>query len=128
MRADAGIMISASHNPFQDNGIKIFSRDGYKLPDEVENKIEDLIFSNKMESLQPTAHKIGKAYRIDDALGRYIEFLKHTFPTKYTLDGMRIAIDCSNGATYKVAPTVISELGADICTINVEFFQGREKR
>lgn len=120
MRADAGIMISASHNPFQDNGIKIFSRTGYKLKDEIESEIEKLIFSKQMESLQPTAHKIGKAFRIDDALGRYIEFLKYTFPSQYTLDGMRIAIDCANGATYKVAPTVISELGADICSINVE--------
>lgn len=120
MRADAGIMISASHNPFQDNGIKIFSRDGFKLQDDIEEKIEKLIFSNQMESLQPTAGKIGKAHRIDDALGRYIEFLKHSFPKEFTLDGMRIAIDCANGATYKVAPTVFSELDADIFPINIK--------
>lgn len=120
MRADAGIMISASHNPFKDNGIKIFSRTGYKLPDAIENEIEEIVLSNKLDNKRPTGYKLGKAHRIDDALGRYIEFLKHTFPSDWTLDKIRIAIDCGNGATYRVAPTVFSELGAEIYPINIE--------
>ncbi|RUM36592.1 MAG: phosphoglucosamine mutase [Desulfobulbus sp.] len=119
MRADAGVVISASHNPFQDNGIKIFSRDGFKLPDEVELNIEDLIFSQKMAALRPVADEVGKATRIEDAKGRYIVFLKHTFPTKYTLDDFHIVLDCAHGATYKVAPYVFSELGAKVTCIGV---------
>ncbi|RUM37762.1 MAG: phosphoglucosamine mutase [Desulfobulbus sp.] len=119
MRADAGVVISASHNPFQDNGIKIFSRDGFKLPDEVELNIEDLIFSQKMAALRPVADEVGKATRIEDANGRYIVFLKHTFPTKYTLDDFHIVLDCAHGATYKVAPYVFSELGAKVTCIGV---------
>jgi phosphoglucosamine mutase len=120
MRADAGVVISASHNPFQDNGIKIFSRDGFKLPDELEADIEDLIFSQKMAALRPTAAEVGKAARIEDAKGRYIVFLKHTFPKKYTLDDFHIVLDCANGATYGVAPHVFAELGAKVTTIGVE--------
>lgn len=120
MRADAGIVISASHNPFQDNGIKIFSRDGFKLPDELELEIEELIFSQKMEALRPVADEIGKASRIDDSKGRYIVFLKNTFPRNYTLDDFHIVLDCAHGATYKVAPYVFSELGAKVTTIGVE--------
>src|SRR5512147_336860 len=93
MRADAGVVISASHNPFQDNGIKFFSRDGFKLPDEVEVAMEDLIFSQKMEALRPVADEVGKAVRIDDAKGRYIVFLKNTFPREYTLDDFHIVLD-----------------------------------
>lgn len=119
MRADAGVVISASHNPFQDNGIKIFSSDGFKLPDEVEADIEDLIFSQKMAALRPVADEVGKASRIDDAKGRYIVFLKNTFPKKYTLDDFHIVLDCAHGATYKVAPFVFSELGARVTTIGV---------
>jgi phosphoglucosamine mutase len=119
MRADAGVVISASHNPFQDNGIKIFSRDGFKLPDEVELDIEDLIFSQKMAALRPVADEVGRATRIDDAKGRYIVFLKNTFPTKYTLDDFHIVLDCAHGATYKVAPFVFSELGAKVTCIGV---------
>ncbi len=119
MRADAGVVISASHNPFQDNGIKIFSRDGFKLPDETEADIEDLIFSQKMAALRPVADEVGKASRIDDARGRYIVFLKNTFPRKYTLDDFHIVLDCAHGATYKVAPHVFSELGARVTTIGV---------
>ncbi len=119
MRADAGVVISASHNPFQDNGIKIFSRDGFKLPDEVELDIEDLIFSQKMAALRPVADEVGRATRIDDAKGRYIVFLKNTFPNKYTLDDFHIVLDCAHGATYKVAPFVFSELGARVTTIGV---------
>ena len=120
MRADAGVVISASHNPFQDNGIKIFSSDGFKLPDEVEADIEDLIFSQKMAALRPVADEVGKASRIDDAKGRYIVFLKNTFPKQYTLDDFHIVLDCAHGATYKVAPFVFSELGAKVTTIGVD--------
>ena len=120
MRADAGVVISASHNPFQDNGIKIFSRDGFKLPDNMEAKIEELIFSQKMEALRPVADEIGKASRIDDSKGRYIVFLKNTFPKKYTLDDFHIVLDCAHGATYKVAPHVFSELGARVTKIGVD--------
>ncbi|HEX2770785.1 MAG TPA: phosphoglucosamine mutase [Geobacteraceae bacterium] len=119
MRADAGVVISASHNPFQDNGIKFFSRDGFKLPDETELRIEELIFSNKIDSLRPTASEVGKAYRIDDAAGRYVVFLKSTFPKDLDLTGLKIVLDCANGAAYKVAPAVLEELGADVITIGV---------
>jgi phosphoglucosamine mutase len=120
MRADAGVVISASHNPFQDNGIKIFSRNGYKLPDEKELEIEDLIFSQKMAALRPVAEEVGKAFRIDDARGRYTVFLKNTFPRDYALDGFHIVLDCAHGATYGVAPHVFEELGAKVTTLGVE--------
>ena len=120
MRADAGVVISASHNPFQDNGIKIFSKDGFKLPDEMEAKIEELIVSQKMSALCPIAEEIGKATRIDDARGRYTVFLKHTFPAQYTLDGLHIVIDCANGATYGVAPHVFEELGAKVTALGIK--------
>ncbi len=117
MRADAGIVISASHNPFQDNGIKIFSREGLKLPDEKELEIENLIFSNKMHTLQPSANELGKASRIDDARGRYIVFLKSTFPKEHTLEGTKVVLDCAHGATYRVAPDTFFELGADVTSL-----------
>ncbi|MBT0654415.1 phosphoglucosamine mutase [Geomobilimonas luticola] len=120
MRADAGVVISASHNAFQDNGIKFFSRDGFKLPDEMELKIEELIFSKKIDSLRPTATEVGKAYRIDDAAGRYVVFLKNTFPKELDLTGLKIVLDCANGAAYKVAPAVFEELGAEVVTIGVK--------
>ena len=120
MRADAGVVISASHNPFQDNGIKIFSNDGFKLPDETELDIEDLIFSQKMAALRPVAEEVGKAVRIDDARGRYVVFLKHTFPRQLTLDGIHIVLDCANGATYGVAPHVFRELGAQVTILAAE--------
>lgn len=120
MRADAGIIISASHNPFQDNGIKIFSHDGFKLPDEVEAQIEKLISSNKMDSMRPTATEIGRVTRIDDVTGRYIVFLKNTFPKEMRLEGLRLVIDCANGAAYKCAPAVFEELGAKILLIGAE--------
>ncbi len=119
MRADAGVVISASHNPFQDNGIKIFSSDGFKLPDQVELDMEDLIFSQKMAALRPVAEEVGKAVRIDDARGRYIVFLKNTFPKNYTLDDFHIVLDCAHGATYGVAPHVFEELGATVTTLGV---------
>jgi phosphoglucosamine mutase len=120
MRADAGLVISASHNPYQDNGIKIFSRDGYKLPDAEEDEIEALISSGRIKDIRPTADDIGKARRIDDAMGRYIVFCKNTFPEDLSLEGMKIVLDCANGATYKVAPLIFSELGADVTAIHVE--------
>jgi len=120
MRADAGIVISASHNPYQDNGIKIFSRDGFKLPDEMEEKIEELVFATSMDSLRPSTDSIGKAYRIEDASGRYIQHLKNTFPADLTLDGLKIVVDCANGAAYKVAPVVFEELGATVISTGVD--------
>jgi len=119
MRADAGVVISASHNPYQDNGIKFFSRDGFKLPDQIELKIEELIFSNRIDSLRPTAGEVGKAFRIDDACGRYIVFLKNTFPRELDLKGLKIVLDCAHGAAYKAAPAVLEELGADVVRLGV---------
>ena len=116
MRADAGVVISASHNPYQDNGIKIFAADGFKLPDDVEADIE-----RRMEAIgagndgaRAAPDAIGKAVRIDDAVGRYVQFLKQTFPKEHTLDGMKVVVDCSNGAAYQVAPQVFQELGAEV--------------
>ena len=120
MRADAGVVISASHNPFQDNGIKFFSRDGFKLDDEIEDRIEELIFSNDIDHLRPTAEEVGKAFRVDDAVGRYVVFLKNTFSRDLTLEGMKIAMDCANGASYKVAPAVFEELGAKLVLTGVK--------
>jgi len=120
MRADAGVVISASHNPFQDNGIKFFSPDGFKLPDEIELKIEKLMETGKIDSLRPTASEVGKAFRIDDATGRYIVFLKNTFPQDMDLSGMKIVLDCANGAAYKVAPAVLEELGAEVVPLGVK--------
>lgn len=119
MRADAGVMISASHNPYHDNGIKLFSADGYKLPDDVENEIERLITSNQLDSLRPIEDSIGRAKRIEDAIGRYIVFLKSLFPSDLDLSGMRIVLDCANGAGYKVAPLVFEELGAEVIRLGV---------
>jgi phosphoglucosamine mutase len=120
MRADAGAVISASHNPYQDNGIKFFWRDGFKLPDETEARIEALISSGEIDSIRPTATKIGRAERLDDARGRYIVFLKTAFPRELTLEGMTIVVDCANGAAYKTAPEVLRELGAKVITLGVE--------
>jgi len=117
MRADAGIVISASHNPFQDNGIKIFSSEGFKLPDDKELEIEELIFSNNMHTLHPSPSELGKAYRVDDARGRYIVFLKNTFPREYTLEGTNVVLDCAHGATYRVAPETFFELGAGVTSL-----------
>lgn len=119
MRADAGVVISASHNPYQDNGIKLFSREGFKLPDSMEHEIEELILCEKFNKLRPTADEVGKAFRIDDAQGRYIVFLKNTFPKAMTLEGLKIVLDCSNGAAYKVGPAVLEELGAEVISIGV---------
>jgi phosphoglucosamine mutase len=114
LRADAGIVLSASHNPYEDNGIKFFRHDGYKLDDEIEKRIESLVFSGEIESVRPTAGKVGRATRIDDALGRYVEFTKASFPRGRTLDGIRVAVDVANGAAYKSTPSVLRELGAEV--------------
>jgi phosphoglucosamine mutase len=114
LRADAGIVITASHNPYADNGIKFFRADGYKLEDSIEAEIEDLVFSGTIESIRPVASEVGKAIRIDDALGRYIEYAKASFPKGMTLDGIRIVVDCANGAAYKSTPSVLRELGAEV--------------
>lgn len=114
LRADAGIVITASHNPYDDNGIKFFRPDGFKLDDEIEGKIEQLVFSGEIESIRPSASEIGKAVRIDDALGRYIEYAKSSMSRGETLDGMRIVVDCGHGAAYKATPCVLRELGADV--------------
>jgi phosphoglucosamine mutase len=114
MRADAGIVISASHNPYQDNGVKIFSGNGFKLSDEQEDMIETYILDGKLPDMVPHASEMGRAYRLEDAHGRYIVFLKNTFPRDLSMEGMKIVIDTANGATYKVAPDAFFELGADI--------------
>jgi phosphoglucosamine mutase len=114
LRADAGIVLSASHNPYEDNGIKFFRDDGYKLDDEIEQKIEQLVFTGEIDSIRPTAGKIGRAARIDDALGRYVEFAKTSFPRGMSLEKMRIAVDVANGAGYKSTPCILRELGADV--------------
>jgi phosphoglucosamine mutase len=116
--ADAGIVISASHNPFEDNGIKIFSKTGFKLTDEQEIEIEELVFSKKISDKLSAPADLGKAYRETDALGRYIVFLKQTFPKNLSLEGMKIIIDCANGATYKVAPLLFKEMRADLVSLN----------
>jgi len=120
MRADAGVVISASHNPFQDNGVKVFSREGFKLPDEVEDEIESLVLDQTIDHLRPTATAIGKAFRVDDALGRYNVFVKNAFPRHLTLEGLNVVIDCAHGAAYKVAPEVLEELGARVTARGVD--------
>src|ERR1700755_3596725 len=118
LRADLGVMITASHNPYHDNGLKFFGPDGQKLSDDVEAQIEKLM-DNGLEAGLATGGGIGRAKRVDDSQARYIEFAKRTFPRNLRLDGLRIVIDCANGAAYKVAPEVLWELGADIVTMGV---------
>jgi phosphoglucosamine mutase len=128
MRADAGVVISASHNPYQDNGIKFFTRDGFKLPDETELEMERLVLGSPGEgggaeafhALRPTARAIGKARRIHDAVGRYVVFLKSLFPRELSLDDLTVVVDCAHGAAYKVAPAVFEELGARVVALNVK--------
>jgi phosphoglucosamine mutase len=120
MRADAGVVISASHNAFQDNGIKFFAHNGFKLPDEVEREIERLVLDDAIVHLRPTASEVGKAFRIDDSLGRYNVFLKSTFPRALSLDGLKVVLDCANGAAYRVGPEVLAELGAEVIELGVE--------
>ncbi len=120
MRADAGIVISASHNPFDDNGIKIFGSDGFKLPDDVEAEIERLMQDGSLEQHYVTGRNLGRSRRIEDAQGRYLTFCKHTFPNDLTLDGMRVVVDCANGAAYRIAPLIFQELGAEVFTLGVQ--------
>lgn len=119
LRADAGIAITASHNPYDDNGVKFFRSDGYKLDDDIEQALEDLVFSGEIEKIRPKASEIGKAVRIDDALGRYIEHAKNAFPRGMTLEGLRIVVDAGHGAAYKSTPTVLRELGAEVFAFGV---------
>ncbi len=120
LRADAGVVLSASHNSYQDNGIKFFSSDGFKLPDELEARIEALIASDEIQHLRPTADEVGKATRIDDAEGRYIEFVKRSLPRDLDFQGLQIVIDCAHCAAYKVSPKVLRELGATVRVIGDE--------
>jgi phosphoglucosamine mutase len=117
LRADAGVVISASHNPYEDNGIKFFGRDGFKLPDALEARMEELIFSGAIDAIRPTAAEIGKAVRIDDAIGRYNEFVKSSIPRGMDLAGLRVVVDSANGAAYKIGPRVLLELGADVISL-----------
>lgn len=119
MRADAGVMISASHNPFEDNGIKLFGADGFKLPDGIELELEAMIGSGVDEGVLPRGVGIGRAHRVDDAQGRYSVFAKMAFPRRLTLDGVKVVVDCAHGAAYKVAPEVLHELGADVVAVGV---------
>lgn len=118
MRADAGVVVSASHNPYEDNGIKIFAGSGYKLSDDEEARIEDLILGGRLTAMVPHARELGRAHRMDDAIGRYVVFLKNSFPRALSMEGLKVAMDVGNGATYKVAPAVFRELGADVTVIH----------
>jgi phosphoglucosamine mutase len=120
LRCDGAVMISASHNSFEDNGIKLFGPDGYKIADETEDEIARLIKSGEVDKFRPTGGSIGTARRIDDAVGRYIEFVKASFPKGMRLDGLKIVVDCSNGATYKVGPYTLRELGAEVIPLGNE--------
>ncbi len=118
MRLDAGVVISASHNPYEDNGIKFFGSDGFKLPDNVEEEIERLVMVDDSFSDRPHGRDVGKAFRMEDASGRYIEFIKSTIPRGTSLEGLKVVVDCANGAAYKITPKVLAELGAEVVTIN----------
>ncbi|HXP30802.1 MAG TPA: phosphoglucosamine mutase [Stellaceae bacterium] len=117
LRADLGVMVSASHNPYEDNGIKLFGPDGYKLSDDMEASIEAQV--GRAGEWRADAHGLGRAKRLEDAGGRYIEFVKNTFPRGLRLDGLKVVVDCANGAAYKVAPTVLWELGAEVVPLGV---------
>jgi phosphoglucosamine mutase len=120
MRADLGVVISASHNPFMDNGIKFFDREGFKLPDEAEDEISELVLAKNPQWDYPAPEKIGRAHRIEDARGRYIVYLKNSFSPKLTLDGFKVVLDCANGAAYGVAPLVFEELGAKVVKVGMK--------
>jgi len=119
LRCDAGIMISASHNPFQDNGIKFFGADGFKLADTIEVEIETLLESGRIDDIRPTATEIGKTVKMEDARGRYVQFVKSTFAAEQTLEGMKLVVDCAHGAAYRVAPMMLEELGATVIPVGV---------
>src|SRR5687767_15511316 len=118
MRCDAGVVISASHNPFEDNGIKVFARDGYKLPDHIEAEIEGLMSSTDLDGLRAAPADVGYSRKIEDARGRYVVYVKSTFPTELTLDGLTIVVDGAHGAGYRVGPAVFEELGAKVIAIH----------
>ena len=118
LRIDAGVVISASHNPFYDNGIKFFSHDGFKLPDEIESRIEELVKDDSLERYRAKGEDVGKAFRLDDATGRYIEYIKSTLKKGVTFEGMKVVVDCANGSAYKTTPWLLRELGADVVAIN----------
>jgi phosphoglucosamine mutase len=118
LRLDAGVVISASHNPYEDNGIKFFSSEGFKLPDHLEQRIEDLVSQDKLSKNRPQGMEIGRAYRLDDATGRYIEYIKSTIPKGINFEGMKIVVDCANGAAYKTTPWLLRELGAEVISIH----------
>jgi phosphoglucosamine mutase len=120
LRADLGVVISASHNPYQDNGLKLFGPDGYKLNNEVEDKIEDIILSGNINEFMVPTEQLGRAKRLDDAPGRYIEHVKRSFPKGIDLSGLRIVVDCANGAAYHMAPTIFWELGAEVIKMGIE--------
>jgi len=120
MRADVGVVISASHNPFMDNGIKFFDSQGFKLPDRVEDEIAELVLNEETKWEHPQPELIGRASKIQDSPGRYIVYLKHSFPPELTLDGIKMVLDCANGATYRVAPLIFEELGAKVITTGTE--------
>ncbi len=117
MRADAGVVISASHNPYEDNGIKLFGPDGFKLPDETELEIEALLLNGRLDTGRPTGTRVGTAERLDDAPGRYVAFVKAAFPNELTLEGVKVVVDAAHGAAYRVAPLVFRELGATVYSI-----------
>ena len=118
LRIDAGVVISASHNPFYDNGIKFFSYDGFKLPDDIEKRIEELVKDDSLGRYRAKGEEVGKASRLDDATGRYIEYIKSTLKKGVTFEGMKIVVDCANGAAYKTTPWLLRELGAEVISIN----------
>ena len=118
LRIDAGVVISASHNPFYDNGIKFFSHDGFKLPDEIESRIEELVKDDLLERRRARGEEVGKAFRLDDATGRYIEYIKSTLKKGVTFEGLKVVVDCANGSAYKTTPWLLRELGADVVSIN----------
>lgn len=120
MRADLGVVISASHNPYMDNGIKFFDKDGFKLPDQVENEMAEMITNPDFSWDYPASNQVGRARKIQDSPGRYIVELKHSFPAGMTLDGLRIVLDCANGASYRVAPLIFEELGAEVFSLGVD--------
>ena len=120
LRLDAGVAISASHNPFEDNGIKIFSAGGFKLSDDLEKEIEQLVLDENFPSRKPTGERIGKAFRLDDASGRYIEYIKSSIPRGIDLEGLKVVVDTANGAAYKITPKLLQELGAEVISINDE--------
>ena len=118
LKADAGVVISASHNPYEDNGIKFFSVEGFKFPDSLEARVESLLHSEEVDAMRPTASHVGKAFRVDDAVGRYIEHVKSSFPKGLTLDGLNVVLDAANGAGYKAGPRALEELGANVTAIH----------